>query len=1070
MTQGMAITPKSISAALDGLPGFRAALNELGGSKLLDAFDVKRREEESKPRADFGPLGSTGLLSAALQHTYSLEDLLAFPREENYLVAHSSLVSIDGKRKLRLENAARAEILNAAKEAGTLKGAIEQGVVGIEPVSADTSRGNSLESRTTEWIRDILMGFGSSPAGNGVLEGRARIAALEALSEFGDGTRRREEIQNAESEWGMKDLLEPLLILIGIDPEREGADRFAGRKADLKKLRMFVDVLEAESNLEGFERQVGRFARAFKGRQRLLELVAGGGMGKSTLIAKFVIDHARNARAPFPFAYFDFDRSTLQPRDAANLLSETARQLALQFPEKRLALHGLRRESASGITSKIGETAYKLREIVESILREQHAPVFLLVLDTLEVVQSDPRDVAGICAFLDSLVSDEFPRLAVVASGRSEVPELRELQGKWSASRHELKTLSIPDARDMADRLGQSLLPELWGKKWGGQIAGRDQSSLVRREPLCIRIAVELVRSAPHEEREALLSRIETMEEDQYLGRLYGERILNHIRSTPARKLAWPGLIVRRINRQLVVDVLAPICNLSEQDIDPALEILGREVWIVEREGEQLRHRPDLRARTLPWMRRFDRSRFLTVCDAMVDYYGKDRNDDQNRASEYVYYRLLRGDDPTGITEMHGHALDHFLASVRDDFEQDLPAWEYVKAWVDPVLLPQPLLAKVPDTLAWQHVARVGASLCSLEDARIHRRVQEMAVRTGSKTPGLSQEGRHAQRSILIKTGQWTRALEFRGLPEEATHLLSLCYLASRAGEFDSPRELVSLALRTADWQSMAFCLPVARRSVNGRLVRELDQQIRSTILSSGIAASNAPGAVRTATIFGDVCVPTMCEFWSDAWGQGGKLLNASISSGELAVLDAIEKEHAFAVVAASSPKRITDPKELERARSVMRRLIQRIGDTSGGDAEPDRAPDLVRARYQLRRFLIQRDPDWCVPIGYLLARLHENGKPHRALLKRISTYASSGSLFGIGESSPTFSSTLALVRYADEAGDLRGLLREAEGIEWKDREGARDLVFIANCFDQYKARATDHINRGDAVGLSALQ
>ena len=55
-------------------------------------------------------------------------------------------------------------------------------------------------------------------------------------------------------------------------------------------------------------------------------------MGKSTLVAQFLLEHANRY---LPFIYIDLDRPSIDPRNPVALLAEAQRQLSLQAPQAK---------------------------------------------------------------------------------------------------------------------------------------------------------------------------------------------------------------------------------------------------------------------------------------------------------------------------------------------------------------------------------------------------------------------------------------------------------------------------------------------------------------------------------------------------------------------------------------------------------------------------------------------------------------------------------------------------------------------------------------------------------------
>ena len=120
-------------------------------------------------------------------------------------------------------------------------------------------------------------------------------------------------------------LLEPFKRLVG--------DHFAGREDELKKLRKYVGVLPPSSRLEAVQRQLEAWLHLAESAPPLL-LYGPGGVGKSTLVAKFLLEHMELPKAiRIPFVYLDFQRPNLVVDEPRTLLAESARQLAIQYPE-----------------------------------------------------------------------------------------------------------------------------------------------------------------------------------------------------------------------------------------------------------------------------------------------------------------------------------------------------------------------------------------------------------------------------------------------------------------------------------------------------------------------------------------------------------------------------------------------------------------------------------------------------------------------------------------------------------------------------------------------------------------
>lgn len=126
----------------------------------------------------------------------------------------------------------------------------------------------------------------------------------------------------------MAQLLEPMQRLIG--------DQFVGRTHELERLADYVGILKAD----GLLTSVGVSARRFVRRTRRslmadppLFVLGPGGVGKSSLMARFILDHVGPAGGtPIPFVLVDFDRAQVEPTLPLSLLLAALQQLRAQFP------------------------------------------------------------------------------------------------------------------------------------------------------------------------------------------------------------------------------------------------------------------------------------------------------------------------------------------------------------------------------------------------------------------------------------------------------------------------------------------------------------------------------------------------------------------------------------------------------------------------------------------------------------------------------------------------------------------------------------------------------------------
>ncbi|MFI1397221.1 ATP-binding protein [Streptomyces sp. NPDC020681] len=425
-----------------------------------------------------------------------------------------------------------------------------------------------------------------------------------------------------------------------------------------------------------------------------------GGMGKSTLLAKFLLDSINDLAPGFPFAYIDFERPTLSIHEPVTLIAEAARQLGIQYPPHRAELDALayecqqtarsQREGHDRVTqlhelattrSVLGRTSSQefqllatereselIRRAADLLVRAvasagQEDPSFVLVIDSFEEAQYRGSPVLGrmwtMCVSFQQL----FPRLRVVISGRSSVDhparamtprdiELRELDPEASVGLLQSCGVDDPDvARVLAERVGGHPLSLKLAAR-AAALAGGEAGPMG-----------ELISSLPARRRQ-FFRRVDQM---LVQGILY-DRILNHIADQDVRRLAHPGLVLRIINPEIIKDVLAEPCGLRVETLDDARNLFDElsRLDLVEPAGPgAVRHRTDVRAimLRLPGGDRTDVMR--TVEQRAVDYYAA--RDGLEARAEEIYHRLRLNENPRSVEERWLPGVEQFLTGAQED-------------------------------------------------------------------------------------------------------------------------------------------------------------------------------------------------------------------------------------------------------------------------------------------------------------------------------------------------------------------------------------------------------------------
>jgi hypothetical protein len=458
----------------------------------------------------------------------------------------------------------------------------------------------------------------------------------------------REEIER-ELELGR--LLEPL---------RQLTRTFSGRAAELQRLRDYVGVVPPSTLL-------GRIARAVTSafqpvRKPPLLVYGPGGVGKTTLVARFILEHAVVAsKLQFPFVYLDFDRPTVSDTQTSTLLIEAVRQIGLQFGSAYAASaefrkrweRSLRRTSSSG--DYLDPDLFENFVIFLDTLELRDGPV-LMVLDTFEEVQLRSRSYeSGVIEVMNRL-SERVPRLRVVIAGRSRIEGFAESQ--------QLSLSQFDRDAAIAYLVAHGVTPD----------AAADIYRVVGGSPLTLTLGLDIYRRDPKELRDRPTFRVDAAQlQSEVIQLQLFDRVLLHVRNSDVRKLVHPGLVMRRITPEAILEVLAGPCEIAVRDLAHADELfdeLAKDATLVERRNPDERvvwQRQDVRHLMLRPLRRDARAKVNEIHRLAIAYYQKQEGLEVR--TEEVYHRLALGQSREQIAPLVDPDMRDALIAVLDEFD-----------------------------------------------------------------------------------------------------------------------------------------------------------------------------------------------------------------------------------------------------------------------------------------------------------------------------------------------------------------------------------------------------------------
>jgi hypothetical protein len=465
-------------------------------------------------------------------------------------------------------------------------------------------------------------------------------------------------------------LLEPFRHLVG--------GHFAGRRSELEQLADYVGIHDAYSVSEKFQRAIERI-RSIHDRPPLF-FNGPGGAGKSTLIAKFILDHATVEQSSrFPFAYLDFDRVGLIAEEPITLLFDVMRQLAIQFPAVQEQYLFLAQEWSSRLTEQTraaieGEDSAKIdpksvrlenresfisefADFVKSLKKEEQP--LLLVLDTFEEIQFRSTAFTDeIFDFLEDL-QQRVPRLRTVLSGRVDI----------QSERYEVKRVLLGDFDNDA------AVSYLAGRELTDPQVAQRIYDLVGGSPLVLRLAADLAKLDKVNEKgvEGLDSWFSNFQKESIQAVLY-KRILSHVYNKRIEEIAYPGLVLRIFTPEVLLEILGPACGVPIASIGDARDLVTK---MKERlstilvpagsDDEVLVHRPDMRSILLSDLKITAETKpeigqkLTKIHQGAIAFYSKFSTPAQR--AEEIYHRLALNIDRSALSTRWMDGLGPYLGS-----------------------------------------------------------------------------------------------------------------------------------------------------------------------------------------------------------------------------------------------------------------------------------------------------------------------------------------------------------------------------------------------------------------------
>jgi hypothetical protein len=388
------------------------------------------------------------------------------------------------------------------------------------------------------------------------------------------------------------------------------------------------------------------------------------GIGKSALIEE--VTYQLTDRFKSLNVRLDFDRAGLDILDIRGLTMEAARQLADRLGpdgeailKKRLeAASYMPGEDASSLSSQ-STFPHELAEEMGRAVKASGRPV-LFILDTLEVLRARGNEhPPRLFAWIDSLIVAGVGPMRIIAAGRGDaLDSCAERVGESFA----LDGLDPVATDQLLEKLG---------------VAPKDRSAVARiadGNPLVLRLAADIAARFGTANLPA-----HAIEKEAVAGFLY-RFLLSRIEDPLLKKLAHPGLVLRRISADLLREVLAPelgVPALREDVAKRLFSTLANEHWLVTPDPSDSKfviHRSDMRLALLPLLYSSEPNACARIDAAAVRWFGRRKDAASQLDAAYHRFQLMRKQSRSRplISREIAHGFDQQMLAELPEVARDI--------------------------------------------------------------------------------------------------------------------------------------------------------------------------------------------------------------------------------------------------------------------------------------------------------------------------------------------------------------------------------------------------------------